>query len=158
MKTLKDVSIVGLTVIAVIVMFLWAYYQIFVDTTTMGVNNIGQQRPTDRDSNAVHEDDMTDAQRSEMEGRWFMEAQYFSNENGNGEVLQELRFNYFTSHRMSSHDMRSVGMQYLGRYDVNRYPVRFSYGNRRERDNLWEQANNHVRPEFFYYNSTNRIS
>lgn len=107
LKTIGSVSLYILAILSVIIMIVYGFYSYFVDSTTIGTNNIGDQIAVDVKAEA----DLTDSEKKELEERWFMEANLYSNEKDNGLFLYELNFNYFTSHKLLEADYRSTGIQ-----------------------------------------------
>ncbi len=143
LKNLGKGIFITLVVVSVILSIFYMYIHFFVNDYTLGINNINDQVALD----IVNSDELSDEQKDEYEDRWFMEANFYSNANENGIVLQELRYNYFTTYNLQSNDYRSTGMQYLGEYESSVINV----GNE-------EQANEGVRNEFYYYDTTNDIT
>jgi hypothetical protein len=124
-------------------MIAFVYYHFFVKDITIGVNNINDQIAVD----VKKEDELTEEEKDVFEERWFMEANYYSNDKDNGVQLQELRYNYFTSYKLTQADYRSTGMQFMGDYKHTAIEVDSADG-----------AGKHVFNEFFYYDTTNGIS
>ena len=146
MKTLKIIGnccLVFLSVIAFCVILAFVYIHFFVDDNTIGINNINDQLAID----IVKEDELTDEEKNIYEERYFMEANYYSNDKNNGIELQELKYNYFTGYDLTENQYRSTGMQFLG--DFNTYS-----------ESVWseEEANNRLLNEFYYYDTTNGIT
>ena len=110
LKTIANCCLVFITVLAVCVIIAFVYYHYFVKDTTIGVNNINDQLAVD----IKKDDELTPEQKDEFEERWFMEANYYSNDKNNGVQLQELKYNYFTGYNLTSDQYRSTGMQFLG--------------------------------------------
>ena len=147
MKALKIIGnccCVFLAFIAVLVSIVYGYYHFFVKDKTVGVNNVADQIGIDLIQKA---DDLTEEEINVFEERWFMEANYYSNDNENGIQLQELNFNYFTNYHISSNDYRSTGMQFLGDYKHHDVTV----SSESERDN-------YVFKDFYYYDTTDGVS
>lgn len=172
MKTFKVVSNVCLVFLALICTLLslgYVYYHFFVNDITIGVNYIDNQVGLDIEDKIKYED-ITEEEKQELEDRYFIEVNYYSNSKENGIELQELKLNYFTDYKLLSNGYRSTGMQYLGNYqgkpldtwdgnsevkfqvfgDKNRY-----YGTSDESVRI---ANNYVDSSFYYYDSINGIS
>ena len=105
-----NISLVVLAILGTIATIIFGYYRIFVHDTTVGVYNIGDQIAVD----IVKEDELTAEEIAELEERWFLEANYYSNAKGNGEELKELNLNYFTSFALTQDSYRSTGMQWVG--------------------------------------------
>lgn len=94
------------------------YYVNYLDTTTIGTTYINDQVGLDI-VEIVNSEDMTDAEISEYDERWFMEANYYSNDAENGIEVQELNFNYFTDYTLTSDVYRASGIQNIGDFDEN---------------------------------------
>ena len=109
-KTIANVCLVLLAVIAGGVCCFYGYYHFCVHDLTIGTNYIDNQVGLD----VVAAKDLTEEQKNEYEERYFMEASFFSNNKENGIALQELKFNYFTDYTLTTKAYRSTGMQYLG--------------------------------------------
>ena len=144
LKVIGNCCCVFLTFIAVLVSIVYGYYHFFVKDKTVGVNNVADQIGIDLIQRA---DDLTEEEINVFEERWFMEANYYSNDNENGIQLQELNFNYFTNYHISSNDYRSTGMQFLGDYKHHDVTV----SSESERDN-------YVFKDFYYYDTTDGVS
>lgn len=142
-KIFGDISCVFLACIGVVITCFFAYYSIFNKDITLGVNNIADQIAVD----IVKADDLSQSQIDEYEERWFIQANYYDNSKDNGVELQELQFNYFTSHRLQQIDYRSTGMQYLG--DFATYTT--TVANQKEADRK-------VVDDFYYYDTTNGVT
>ena len=140
-QTIVNISVVVLACIACVICGVYLYFHYFVKDFTIGTNNIGNQ------VEIVKPEDLTQTQIDEYENRWFMEANYYSNEKNNGIELQELNFNYFETYRLEEIDYRATGMQYLGDY-VHKNVTVWSDS---ERDN-------YVFKDFCYYDTVNHIS
>lgn len=172
MKTFKVVSNVCLVFLALISGFLslgYVYYHFFVNDITIGVNYLDNQVGLDIE-NKIKTEDISEEEKQQLEDRYFIEVNYYSNSKDNGFELQELKLNYFTDYQLLSTGYRSTGMQYLGNYqgtplstwdgksekkfqlfgDKNRY-----YGRSTENVNY---ANEYVDSSFYYYDSINGIS
>lgn len=146
MKTLKIIGnccLVFLAVISVCVSLAFGYYHFFVKDETMGVNNINDQLALD----VKKSDDLTLEERNKFEERYFMEANYYSNDKNNGIELQELKFNYFTGYDLTEDQYRSTGMQYIGNFQTYMNTV-----------NSKKEADSRVLNEFYYYDTTNGIT
>ena len=109
-KTIANVCLVLLALIAGGVCCVYGYYHFCVKDITIGTNYVDNQVGLD----VFASDDLTEEQKHEFEERYFMEANFFSNDKENGIVLQELKFNYFTDYTLTSNAYRSTGMQFLG--------------------------------------------
>lgn len=172
MKTIKVIGnccLVFLAVISVCISLAFGYYHFFVDDITIGINYIDNQVGLDIEDKLKVED-LTEEEKNELEDRYFIEVNYYTNSKNNGIELQELKLNYFTDYNLLSTGYRSTGMQYLGNYqglpldtwdgnseikfqvfgDKNRY-----YGTSDESVKI---ANNYVDTSFYYYDSANGIN
>ena len=143
LKTIANCCLVFITVLAVCVIIAFVYYHYFVKDTTIGVNNINDQLAVD----IKKDDELTPEQKDEFEERWFMEANYYSNDKNNGVQLQELKYNYFTGYNLTSDQYRSTGMQFLGDFRTYTQEVYKE-----------SEANERVLSEFYYYDTTNGIN
>ncbi len=143
LKTIGNVCLVLLAVISVCVSIAFGYYHFFVKDVTVGINNISDQLAVDIKKN----DELTSEEKDMYAERWFMEANYYSNDKKNGIELQELNYNYFTGFELTQNEYRSSGMQYLGDFVAYNYTAL--------NENL---ANNSVLSEFNYYDTTDGIS
>ncbi len=139
MKTLGNCCLVFLAIIGVLVSCLYGYYHFFIHDTTIGVNYIGSQLGVD----IIDSKDLTDEEKDEYDERWFMEANYYSNDKKNGIELQELNFNYFMDFELTSDSYRSTGMQYKGDYKTS---SSFSFN-----------PDVDVNPNFIYYDTTDKV-
>ena len=142
-KPIADCCLAFITFIAVCVIIAFVYYHYFVKDTTIGINNINDQLAVD----IIKDDELTPEQKDEFEERWFMQANYYSNDKENGVQLQELQYNYFTGYNLTSDQYRSTGMQFLGDFRTYSQEV-FSDS----------EANERVLSEFYYYDTTNGIT
>jgi len=170
LKTIANCCVVFLCVISVCVIIGFIYYHYFVKDTTIGVNNIDNQVGLDV-QDILKSDDLTEEEKDELKDRYFLEVNYYSNDKGNGIMLQELKMNYFTTTSLLSADYRSTGMQYLGDYqglplDVwdGNSGVKFAnpFGNNDRYygtdDNAMKIVNSYVDKAFNYYDYTNGIN
>lgn len=169
LKTIGNVCLVLITALAVIVSLAYGYYHFFVDDITIGVNNIDNQVGLDVQE-VLKSDELTEDEKDALQDRYFLEANYYSNDKANGIQLQELKLNYFSSYRMMSSDYRATGMQYLGDYkglpldtwDGNS-EVRFKLFGNKDRyygtdETSVNIANTYVDKSFNYYDCTNGVS
>lgn len=170
LKTIANCCVVFLCVISVCVIIGFIYYHYFVKDTTIGVNNIDNQVGLDV-QDILKSDDLTEEEKDELKDRYFLEVNYYSNDKGNGIMLQELKMNYFMTTSLLSADYRSTGMQYLGDYqglplDVwdGNTSVKFinPFGNNDRYygtdDNAMKIVNSYVDKSFNYYDYTNGIN
>ncbi len=145
-KTIGNISLCFLAILSVLIMVAYGFYNYFVDDITIGVNNISDQIAIDVKS----AEDLTEEERLEYEERWFMEANYYSNDKQNGIVLQELNFNYFTTYKLREDDYRSTGMQKTNKDHTSQNTQLDSWKN---------NANpNSVDHGYYYYDSVDGIS
>ena len=142
-KGLLKTSFILLVFVAIIVSGLYVYYHFFVHDITIGTNYITDQNGLD----IKPVDEMTEDEKSEYEERWFMEANYYSNDKNNGIELQELNMNYFTDYTLTSDTYRSIGMQFIGDFETYKRTV-------------WdiEEGNEEMLDDFYYYDTANGIS
>ena len=142
-KTIANCCLVFITVIAVCVIIAFVYYHYFVKDTTIGVNNVNDQLAVD----IKKDDELTPEEKDAYAERWFMEANYYSNDKNNGVQLQELKYNYFTGYGLTESEYRSTGMQYMGDFETYMNEV-----------NSDKEAQQRVLSEFYYYDTTNGIT
>ena len=142
LKTIANVCLALIVVIAICVIIAFVYYHYFVKDVTQGTNNINDQIGV----NVKKEDELTEEEKDKYAERWFMEANYFSNSKKNGIELQEVRYNYFRSEELQDYQYRSTGMQFLG--DFRTYTQKVA--NEKE-------ANTRVLDEFYYYDTTDDL-
>ena len=142
-KTIANCCLVFITVIAVCVIIAFVYYHYFVKDTTIGVNNVNDQLAVD----IKKDDELTDEEKDAYAERWFMEANYYSNDKNNGVQLQELKYNYFTGYGLTESEYRSTGMQFIGDFRTYTQEVHKE-----------SEANEKVLSEFYYYDMTNGIN
>ena len=121
LKKTLDIGIVILAFIAVLLITFSIFYNIFNNKFTISVNNIGDQIAVD----IVTDNDEITEETAQREGRLLFEANIYSNENENGKVLEELKFNYFTDHTMTTTTYRSAGMQNYS--DKSFGPLKYYY-------------------------------
>ena len=173
MKTIKvigDCCLVFLAVISVCISLAFGYYYFFVDDTTIGINYIDNQVGLDIEDK-IKVEDITEEEKNELEDRYFLEVNYYTNTKNNGIELQELKLNYFTDYNLLSSGYRSTGMQYLGNYqglpldtwDGNSEVSFMSFTGNNDRyygtsDESVKIANDYVDTSFYYYDSANSIN
>ena len=168
-KTFGDIACIILACLGVFSICAFAYYSIFNDDITIGINNIGDQVGLDIIKNVQEETGMSSEEIAMLEDRWFMNVNYYDNSKNNGFELAELRFDYFTSYRLESVDYRSTGMQYVGsyqgdgtiKYDTDKgvslgLPWYSESNNRYYVDDA--SAGQFVDADFSYYDTTNGIN
>ena len=143
LKTIGNCCLVFLTVAAVCVIIAFVYYHYFVHDDTHGVNNINDQLAVD----IKKDDELTEQEKDIFEERWFMQANYYSNDKNNGIELQELKYNYFTGYDLVESQYRSTGMQFIGNFKTYTQEVHKE-----------SEANSRVLDEFYYYDTTNGIT
>ncbi len=142
-KTIGEICLVFLACFSILVCGLFIYYHFFVNDVTIGVNNIADQLAVD----VKKEDDLSEEEKNVYDERWFLEANYYSNDKENGIELQELNLNYFTGYNLTENEYRSTGMQYVGHWE--NYNVKVS--------NM-DELNKYVYPDFYYYDTSDHIS
>ncbi len=106
-KTIGDTSLLILAVFSALIIAAYTMYRLFDATITTGTNYIDEQVGLDVIEAAEDNKD-------EYAERWFMEVNYYSNDNNNGFELSELSFNYFTDYTLESSAYYSIGMQFVG--------------------------------------------
>lgn len=169
LKVIGNCCLVFLAIIGAMIALLFCYYHYFIKDTTIGINYIDNQVGLDI-TEIVNSGELTEEEIDELNDRYFLEVNYYSNEKNNGIMLQELKINYFTDFNLLSSGYRSSGMQYIGDYqglpldtwdgnselkfqvfgDKNRY-----YGTSEESVKI---ANDYVDKSFNYYDFTNGIN
>ncbi len=160
-KRLGIVSLILLLTASIVVDVGYICYSIFNKDFSMGINNVGDQDAVDAEPLDPKEED--DPRNHE----WFIEAQYYSNENNNGIELQEMKFNSFSAPTLLSADRKRYVMQYLGNVE-NLYNATqkriwdYSYIDDPDNNFLGESTKknldkfqNHKSPAFNYYSATN---
>ena len=169
MKTITaigKVALVFLCIASIIVDITFIYLKFFCTDATFGVNYINDQLGLD----VVYAEELSQEEKDKYEERWFLEANYYSNDSENGEVLQELNLNYFTDWSLTSDKYRSSGLQLLGnkietwydlplnldQYDSTFYPYLVAnYENYLE---AYKQTFGEELNTVYYYDTTNGIS
>lgn len=169
LKVIGNCCLVFLAIIGAMIALLFCYYHYFIKDTTIGINYIDNQVGLDI-TEIVNSGELTEEEIDELNDRYFLEVNYYSNDKNNGIMLQELKINYFTDFNLLSSGYRSSGMQYIGDYqglpldtwdgnselkfqvfgDKNRY-----YGTSEESVKI---ANDYVDKSFNYYDFTNGIN
>lgn len=169
LKVIGNCCLVFLAIIGAMIALLFCYYHCFIKDTTIGINYIDNQVGLDI-TEIVNSGELTEEEIDELNDRYFLEVNYYSNDKNNGIMLQELKINYFTDFNLLSSGYRSSGMQYIGDYqglpldtwdgnselkfqvfgDKNRY-----YGTSEESVKI---ANDYVDKSFNYYDFTNGIN
>jgi len=144
-KALGNCCLIFIAVISVGISLVYGYYHCFIHDVTLGVNYIDNQIGLD----IKNAKDLTETEKNELEERYFLEANYYSNAKHNGEPLQELKLNYFTDYNLMSTGYRASGMQYLG--DLKQEDLKLT-------PTTEEQANRDEPKGFCYYDTTNGIS
>ena len=115
-----SIAMVILTFVSSLLIVGYIYFKIFNNKFTVDVNFINDQL-------AVDANDTEDIEKEQYDQGhyWTIEYNYFSNENKNGEVLEEMKFNYFMSTDLLEKDYRATGIQHVG--SKNYGPVWFAY-------------------------------
>lgn len=168
-KVVGNCCLVFLAILGAVVSLALGYYHFFVKEITIGVNYIDNQVGLDI-VDIINSEDLTEEEKDEMQDRYFLEVNYYSNDNNNGIMLQELKINYFTDFNLLASGYRSSGMQYLGDYqglpldtwDGNSEISFMKIGNNDRyygtSDECVQIANNYVDKSFNYYDFTNGIN
>lgn len=169
LKVVGNCCLVFLAILGAVVSLALGYYHFFVKEITIGVNYIDNQVGLDI-VDIINSEDLTEEEKDEMQDRYFLEVNYYSNDNNNGIMLQELKINYFTDFNLLSSGYRLSGMQYLGNYqglpldtwDGNSEISFMKIGNNDRyygtSDECVQIANNYVDKSFNYYDFTNGIN
>lgn len=147
-KKIINIIIIILTVLALVVIGLYAYFMLFVKNTqkTVGINYIGDQAPVDI-LEIKSQQELTAAEIEYYENRYLFHANVFDNANKNGEELYEMQLNYFTDYKLEHNACRSTGMQMLGSYNL-------VIGN----GSTLKEINEHVNSSFTYYDTSDMIN
>lgn len=150
-KKIGDISLCLLAIIGVLITVFYGFYVYFVNQTTIGTNYISDQIAVD----VKAAEDLSADELSLYEERWFMQANYYSNDKNNGIELQELNFNYFMSDKLTEADYRATGMQYVGSFSGSSK----LYYNYIDVDwGLVPNPDSYVDNRFTYYDTTDGIS
>lgn len=147
-KKIINIIIIILTVLALVVIGLYAYFMLFVKNTqkTVGINYIGDQAPVDI-LEIKSQQELTAAEIEYYENRYLFHANVLDNANKNGEELYEIQLNYFTDYKLEHNACRSTGMQMLGSYNL-------VIGN----GSTLKEINEHVNSSFTYYDTSDMIN
>ena len=168
LKVIGNCCLVFLAILGACISLALGYYHYFVKDITIGVNYIDNQVGLDIED-IKNSDDLSEEEKNELEDRYFLEVNYFSNDKNNGIMLQELKLNYFTDYDLLSTGYRSSGMQYLGDYqglpldtwDGNSEVSFIKIGSNDRyygtSDACVKIANDYVDKSFNYYDFTNGI-
>ena len=148
-KTIMNILVVLFAVLGFALSAFWVYFHFFIkpNQTTTGVNNISDQVGLDVSLEIKNSEDLTPEEELLYKDRWFMHANYYSNDKNNGLEVQELNFNYFEGFDLTTDEYRSTGMQFIGDFET--------YLNHSA---SLENTNIKVLDEFYYYDTTNQIS
>ena len=143
------VVVILLVLLSLCVDGLFIYYKFFNKDITIGVNYLGDQTAIDVKA-------LSEEQQKDYEKRCILEANYYSNDRGNGVELNELMVNYFTDWTLTSDKYRSTGMQYVG--DLSDVNVQMN-----KVDNIFTSTpdSNYdyvIQSSFYYYDKTLDIS
>ena len=169
LKVVGNCCLVFLAILGAVISLALGYYHFFVKEITIGVNYIDNQVGLDI-VDIINSEDLSEEEKDEMQDRYFLEVNYYSNDNNNGIMLQELKINYFTDFNLLSSGYRSSGMQYIGDYqglpldtwDGNSEISFMKIGNNDRyygtSDECVQIANNYVDKSFNYYDFTNGIN
>lgn len=101
LKVVGNCCLVFLAILGAVVSIALGYYHFFVKEITIGVNYIDNQVGLDI-VDIINSEDLTEEEKDEMQDRYFLEVNYYSNDNNNGIMLQELKINYFTDFNLLS--------------------------------------------------------
>lgn len=169
LKVIGNCCLVFLAIIGAMIALLFCYYHYFIKDTTIGINYIDNQVGLDI-TEIVNSGELTEEEIDELNDRYFLEVNYYSNDKNNGIMLQELKINYFTDFNLLSSGYRSSGMQYIGDYqglpldtwDGNSELKFQVFGNKNRYYGTSEEsvkiANDYVDKSFNYYDFTNGIN
>ena len=125
LKKALDSGLVILAFVGVLLITFSIFYNIFNNKFTISVNNIGDQLAVEIVKDDLPEGEYEQAEEAQKNGRLLFEANVYSNENGNGKVLEELKFNYFSDVSLDKQAYRSSGMQ---NYDDKAFgPLKYYY-------------------------------
>lgn len=147
-KYIVNICLIVLTLASLIMSGVYLYYHTTIrpTQTTIGTTYIGDQSPIDL---IQHKDNLSEEQIAEYENRVLFESNYYSNDNDNGIVVQELMINYFTDNSLSITSCRGTGMQYLGDITTKEFSlIRVTE----------DEANSLVNSGFYYYDKTDSIT
>ena len=110
LKVIGNCCLVFLAIIGAMIALLFCYYHYFIKDTTIGINYIDNQVGLDI-TEIVNSGELTEEEIDELNDRYFLEVNYYSNDKNNGIILQELKFTYFTDFNLLFSGYRSSGMQ-----------------------------------------------
>lgn len=127
---------------------LFIYYKFFNKDITIGVNYLGDQTAIDVKA-------LSAEQQKDYEKRCILEANYYSNDRGNGIELNELMVNYFTDWTLTSDKYRSTGMQFVG--DISKQDFTLTSGSAFGITTLAPNLN-FIDSRFNYYDKANGIT
>ena len=152
MATIKVVLLV-LLAFSIVAIFTWAYVSVFFVRDLLGINIIG-------DVGTV-----TEVDDEKREPRPFIEVNYFTNANGSGYALQEMRFNFFIGFDMTNPIYQhSAGMQYFGGIFESSWTDRWqrrdtiTFGMRTATRHQVQAPNDFIEPRLFYYDINDDLS
>lgn len=112
MKTITaigKVALVFLCIASIVVDAVFIYLIFICPDITLGVTYINDQLGLD----VVYAEELSKEEKDKYEERWFLEANYYSNDSNNGSILEELKFNFFSDWTLTSDKYLSAGMQLL---------------------------------------------
>lgn len=138
--------LIFLVAVSLIVDVAFVYYKITNKDYTTGTNYINDQ--TAIDAEIKNKEDMTETEVNELEERWLFDVNLFSNYNENGEILAELRVNYFSDYTLTQNSYISAGMQQVGKKATQ--PDLKS-----KTDEFWQT---YIDERYFYYTSTDDVT
>lgn len=169
LKVIGNCCLVFLAILGGCIALALGYYHFFVKEITIGVNYVDNQVGLDIED-IKNSNDLTEEEINELEDRYFLQVNYYSNDKQNGIMLQELQLNYFTDWNLLTTGYRSSGMQYIG--DYQGLPLDTWDGNSKigfvnlfgSNDRYYgtddasvKIANDYVDKSFYYYDFTNGI-
>lgn len=148
LKFIANICLVFLAIIGFGFCLAYGYYHYFVKDITIGINNIGDQTGLD----ILNNDSLSNQERNELEDRYFIEMNVYSNDKNNGSILYEMKFNFFDNYDLLSSSYRSAGMQITKDFEV-KLTVKSSFNKKKLQDYINDYQDN----GFYYYNSSNGI-
>ena len=147
-KNILHILLIILLVLSLVVIGVFAYYKLFNNDTTIGVNYIGSQSPVNI-LEIKSKQELSEEEIEYYENRYLFNANVYDNSKGNGEELQEVRLDYFMDPSLLHTACRSTGMQFIGDYKSTVNKV----GDKSE-----EYVNDLIVENLTYYDTTDMIS
>lgn len=145
---LGKMSLILLAFISIIITSLFIYVKYTDTSETIGVNNISDQVAVDI-LEVIDKEELSESDLQKYEDRWLFNLNIYDNSNNNGQILQEMRLDYFTDYTLSESAYRSTGMQFLG--DIREYNSMVRVEDGVDPDTI-------VVDGYYYYDTTNGIS